>query len=184
MMKRVLMTGIILISMSLEASIFDDIGSGFKSLGNAVYQETIKPLYRSAIKPAGQFFVDTGGRLEACANMVGLGTEWATKQAALHTAQTALEVSNRSAYGVAFVVDQLGKAGGQGINIEDASFEINARDMSKGTLITLQIKGVFFGKRMHLKVPFDISDATKTVKKLCDLIFRQIVLESLSQIKL
>jgi hypothetical protein len=182
-MKRLFLELVCLVcltSISLQANWFDsawnDVKSGFESTGNAIYKEVLKPTgqgivtgaeqtYEKVLKPAAGGIVSVTGRLEACAEVVGLGTGWAAAQAGLGVATGTLEAARKSAEGIAFVTEQLGRLAGQVINLEEAWFEVNASDIAHGKLITMNAKGVFFGQRLDITVPFDVVDMAKNVDR-------------------
>lgn len=159
-------------AVPLYADVASSIKGGFASLGNTIYHEVIKPgasaVYSAVAKP-----VDTATeRVEACAIMVGLGTEWAAKQAALATKQAALDAAHTSAESVAFIAQQLEKFGTKIFNVQKASFEVRGSEVARAHLVTMQVSGVFFGKFMAFDVPFDMADMGATLKNMFEQILK------------
>ena len=105
-------------------------------------------------------------RVKACADVLTLGSEIAIKRAALAVAQEGLKIALQGARATILATAALSTAFGKGVNIQEASFEINAHDMKQGIPLTMNLKGVFFGKIMNLTVPFDVMHPDDTMSTL------------------
>ena len=117
------------------------------------------------IKPTEEFF-GKSGRAKACSDVLLLGSEIAIKRAAVAVAEEALVIALQGARATALATSALSIALSKGVNLQEASFEVNAHDMKQGRSLSMNLKGIFFGKTMSLAVPFDVEHPEDNIHTL------------------
>lgn len=128
---------------------------------------------KEIIEPTEEFF-SKSGRMRACSDVLVLGSEIAIKRAALAVAEESLVIALQGAQAIALATSALSVALSKGVNLQEASFEVNAHKMKQGRPLSMNLKGVFFGKTMSLTMPFDVEHSEDNIHTLFNTIMHKL----------
>ena len=135
-----------------------DVVEAFKKLPDLTYEEVLKPM--------GKELIDFEKRMEACASVIGYGTEWATAQAGLQLAKGALLIAQGNVNALGGLMIGIGTISSKTFNVQELTFEHYLSEIKDGVLPKAHIKMILFGKKIDITFQLDMKNVAKSLEKL------------------